>query len=96
MGISTTLIDSSSLADALFPKVRQRVLAVLFGNPGRSYYANEVIALAQSGTRDYLLSSPSMAAVALQARSANGWIEWKNPQGKTLDEAKRQVLAVAD
>ena len=26
------------------------MLAVLFGNPGRSFYANEVIALAQSGT----------------------------------------------
>ena len=38
------------MANALFPKVRQRVLAVLFGNPGRSFYANEVIALAQSGT----------------------------------------------
>ena len=41
---------ASSLADALFPKVRQRVLGVLFGNVGRSFYANEVIALAQSGT----------------------------------------------
>lgn len=39
-----------SLADALFAKVQQRVLAVLFGNPGRSYYANEVIGLARSGT----------------------------------------------
>ncbi|WP_296487799.1 nucleotidyltransferase domain-containing protein [Rhodoferax sp.] len=38
------------MADALFPKVRQRVLAVLFGTPDRSFYANEVIALAQSGT----------------------------------------------
>ena len=38
------------MADALFPKGRQRVLAVLFGNPDRSFYANEVIALAQSGT----------------------------------------------
>jgi predicted nucleotidyltransferase len=50
MGINTNLTESSTLADALFPKVRQRVLAVLFGAPGRSYYANEVIALAQSGT----------------------------------------------
>ena len=40
----------ASLADALFPKVRQRVLAVLFGTPDRSFYANEIIALAQSGT----------------------------------------------
>jgi predicted nucleotidyltransferase len=38
------------VADALFAKVQQRVLGVLFGNPRRSFYANEVIALAQSGT----------------------------------------------
>lgn len=41
---------SPSLADALFAKVQQRVLGVLFGNPGRSFYANEVIGLARSGT----------------------------------------------
>lgn len=40
---------ASSAADALFPQVRQRVLAVLFGRPDRSFYANELIALAQSG-----------------------------------------------
>jgi predicted nucleotidyltransferase len=50
MGIKANPTDSSSLANALFPKVRQRVLAVLFGTPDRSFYANEVIALAQSGT----------------------------------------------
>ena len=50
MGISTNPTEPSALADALFPKVRQRVLAVLFGTPDRSFYANEVIALAQSGT----------------------------------------------
>lgn len=51
MGTINPLMSSStSLADALFPKVRQRVLAVLFGTPDRSFYANEVIALAQSGT----------------------------------------------
>lgn len=38
------------VADALFTKVQQRVLGVLFGNPGRSFYANEIIALAGSGT----------------------------------------------
>lgn len=48
--IKTSSRTASSLADALFPKVRQRVLAVLFGTPDRSFYANEVIALAQSGT----------------------------------------------
>jgi predicted nucleotidyltransferase len=45
--INTT--SHSVIADALFSKVRQRVLAVLFGAPDRSFYTNEVIGLAQSG-----------------------------------------------
>ena len=40
----------SNLADALFAKAQQRVLGVLFGNPSRSFYANEIIALAESGS----------------------------------------------
>src|ERR1700735_4218955 len=40
----------SSVADALFTKVQQRVLAVLFGNHARSFYANELIALVGSGS----------------------------------------------
>lgn len=48
MGISSAASPSST-ANALFPKVRQRVLAVLFGAPDRSFYTNEVIGLAQSG-----------------------------------------------
>ena len=41
---------STTTGDALFSKGQQRVLAVLFGNPGRSFYASEIIALARSGT----------------------------------------------
>ena len=48
--MNTTTRFPTSTADALFPKVRQRVLAVLFVAPDRSFYANEIIALAQSGT----------------------------------------------
>ncbi len=50
MGTIMNPTESTSLADALFPKVRQRILAVLFGAPDRSFYANELIALAASGT----------------------------------------------
>lgn len=39
-----------TVGDALFSKVQQRVLGVLFGNAARSFYANEIIALADSGT----------------------------------------------
>ena len=46
-------------------------------------------------TRDHLFASPSMAAIAVLGRSANGWLEWKTEQGQTLDGAKRQVVGVA-
>lgn len=39
-----------SMADALFSKGRQRVLAVLFGEPDRSFFTTEVIALAHAGS----------------------------------------------
>ncbi|OIN94339.1 MAG: transcriptional regulator [Comamonadaceae bacterium CG1_02_60_18] len=65
MGISANPIDASALANALFPKVRQRVLAVLFGAPDRSFYANEVIALAASGTGAVQRELASLAAAGL-------------------------------
>jgi predicted nucleotidyltransferase len=39
-----------SLADALFTGTQQRVLALLFGQPSRSFYANELIGLAGMGS----------------------------------------------
>jgi predicted nucleotidyltransferase len=42
--------QSLSLSDALFSKVQGRVLGVLFGNPDRSFYANELYRLTGSGT----------------------------------------------
>ncbi|RYD70065.1 MAG: GIY-YIG nuclease family protein, partial [Verrucomicrobiaceae bacterium] len=41
-------------------------------------------------TKDHLFRSPSTAAVALLGRTANGWCEWKLPDGRTLDALKRQ------
>ena len=72
MGISTTSSDSSATADALFPKVRQRVLAVLFGMPDRSFYANEVIALAQSGTGAVQRELADLSAAGLLTVSKQG------------------------
>lgn len=39
-----------SLADALFAGTQQRLLALLFGQPYRSFYANELIGLANAGS----------------------------------------------
>ncbi len=44
-------------------------------------------------SRNFLFSSPSMAAIAILGRSANGWMEWKTKDGQTLDSAKRKTLS---
>lgn len=72
MGIPTSLPAATSAADALFPKVRQRVLAVLFGSPDRSFYANEVIALAQSGTGAVQRELAGLSAAGLLTVSKQG------------------------
>lgn len=41
---------STSLADALFTTTQQRVLALLFGQPSRSFFASELIELTGSGS----------------------------------------------
>ena len=48
MGI--TIPNMSMIANALFSNTQQRVLRVLFAHADRSFYANEIISLAGSGT----------------------------------------------
>lgn len=53
MGIKKKIAPKArhtSLADALFTTTQQRVLALLFGQPDRSFYATELIGLAGSGS----------------------------------------------
>lgn len=40
-------------------------------------------------TQDYLFASPSAAAAAVLGRTANGWVEWKTADGRTLHESRR-------
>ena len=47
MGISQ--IPAAGLSDALFAKTQRRVLGVLFGNPDRSFFSNEIVRIAESG-----------------------------------------------
>lgn len=41
--------------------------------------------------KDHLFGSPSAAAFVVTGRSTNGWVEWKDKNGRTLDELKRQA-----
>jgi len=42
--------DAISISNALFSKVQQRVLALIFGQPERSFYMSEIIRNVHSGT----------------------------------------------
>ena len=61
---------------------------------------NGVLALHEAGaaqgyrfTQDYVFSSPSTAAAVVLGRSANGRIEWKDEQGRTLKALQEQEAA---
>jgi hypothetical protein len=41
-------------------------------------------------TDDYTFSSPSASAAAVLARRANGWSEWKDKNGKSMDQLIRK------
>ena len=43
-------MEAISLSNALFSKVQQPVLALIFGQPDRSFYTSEIIRNVQSGT----------------------------------------------
>lgn len=52
-GLGSRQVERSptrSIADALFSRTQQRVLALLFGQPGRAFAISELIALAGSGS----------------------------------------------
>jgi len=40
-------------------------------------------------TQDYLFETPSGAAAVVLGRTSNGWVDWKNGDGKTLHDVKR-------
>ena len=63
---------TTSMADALFPRVRQRVLALLFGQPDRSFFASEVIALAHSGSGAVQRELADLAAAGLLTVTSQG------------------------
>lgn len=42
--------------------------------------------------KDHSFGSPSKAATILVGRPMNGWVEWKNKNGESLDALKRQPV----
>lgn len=67
MGIIIPIMRTihASLSNALFSKVRQRVLALLYGQPNRSFHTNEIIRLTHSGTGAVQRELEKLATVEL-------------------------------
>lgn len=56
---------------------------------------SEVIKLSEDQSNyifmeNYVFNSPSTAGGVVLGRSTNGWTKWKDQEGRTLDEVKRQ------
>jgi len=87
----------SGVADALFSKVQQRVLAVLFGNHSRSFYANELIALAGSGSGAVQRELTQLAAAGLVtvSRIGNQKHYQANPSAPVFEELRGLVLTMS-
>lgn len=62
----------AGLADALFSTTQQRVLGLLFGQPERSFYATELIALAGAGSGAVQRELARLAASGLVTLRAVG------------------------
>lgn len=92
---------TDSIADALFPRVRQRLLAALFGQPQRSFYTNELVRLAGSGIGAVQRELASLSACGLLTVTAQGNQKHfqANPDAPIFDElcaVVRKTFGVAD
>jgi predicted nucleotidyltransferase len=58
-------IPQLTLSDALFSKVQQNVLGILYGQPEKDFYTNEIIRLTKSGTGAVQRELAKLSAVAL-------------------------------
>jgi predicted nucleotidyltransferase len=99
MGIMRSHSDPSGhartgVANALFTKAQQRVLGVIFGNPGRSFYVNEIIALADCGAGAVHRELTRLAGAALVTvtRVGNQKHYQANTEASVYEELRGLVL----
>jgi predicted nucleotidyltransferase len=71
MGIDQT--EPVTIADALFTRVQQRVLGILFVQPDRSFLSKDVIRLAKSGTGAVHRELKRLVASGLVTVESQGW-----------------------
>ena len=86
---------SQAVGEAV-PSMQQHVRGMY--DVRQALIGNGVLAPASEGaglrfTQDFVFTSPSTAAAVVLGRSANGRIEWKDAQGRTLKELQEREAA---
>jgi predicted nucleotidyltransferase len=85
---------SIGLADALFTRVQQRVLGLLFSDPGRTFFAREIIRLAGSGTGAVQRELALLAGARLvTVKRVGNQVHYRaNPDSPVFDELRGLVV----
>jgi predicted nucleotidyltransferase len=101
MGIQDAPPSKTSLADALFATTRQRLIGLLFGQAGRSFYATELIGLTRSGSGAVQRELASLAQSGLVTVRAIGNQKHyqANPDSPIFEElcgVARKTIGLAD
>jgi predicted nucleotidyltransferase len=85
-----TMTHTLSLSNALFSKVQQRVLALIFGHPERSYYTSEIVRRVGSGVGavNRELSKLARSGLVSVERIGNQKHYRANPAAPIFDELR--------
>jgi len=83
-----------SLSSALFSKVRQRVLALIFSHPERSFYTSEIVRSVRSGVGavERALSRLQRSGLVTVERIGNQKHYRANPDSPIFEELRRLVV----
>jgi predicted nucleotidyltransferase len=89
-----TMPQTVSLSSALFSKVRQRVLALIFGHPERSFYTSEIVRAVRSGVGavERELSRLQRSGLVTVERIGNQKHYRANPDAPIFEELRRLVV----
>jgi len=89
----TASVEPGGLADALFSKTKQRVLGLLFSDPGRSFYVSEIVSRARGGTGTVLreLARLEKSGLVSVTQVGNQRHYQANPSSPLFDELRSIV-----
>jgi predicted nucleotidyltransferase len=87
----------TTISDALFGKTQQVVLGLLFGQPDRSFYLRELIALAGGGINQVQRELARLTEAGLIVREPRGRQVWfrANPASPVFGELKSLIAKTA-